>query len=205
MNRRRQSGFTLIEMLVGLILLGLTIAIIVIALNTGLLGAGVTAARSERLNQIRAAQSVLRRQLETARPVNWADASRNKVGFDGRVASASFVSILPPWPGRGGPHLVRIARDGDRLILSQKIYSGEKPSFDFSEPVGRTVLLKDIRAIRFGYFGKAGPRAPAKWHESWRSRTTLPSLIRLGVEFAAEAGTSWPVLIVAPAIGPRPR
>ncbi len=205
MNRRRQSGFTLIELLVGLTLLGLTIAIIVTALNTGLLGAGVTATRSERLNQIRAAQGVMRRHLEAARPVNWADTARDKIGFEGRAASASFVSILPPWPGRGGPHLVRIARVGDRLVMSRKIHSGEKPSFDFSGPVGRTVLLKDVRAVRFGYFGKADPRAPAKWHASWRSRATLPALIRLSVEFSAEAGTSWPELIVAPVIGPRPR
>ena len=205
MNRRRQSGFTLLELLVGLTLLGLTVAMIVTALNTGLLGANVTAERSGRLNQIRAAQLVMRRHLESARPVGWADAARDKVGFEGRVASASFVTIVPPWPGSGGPHLVRIARDGDRLMMSRKIHSGEKPSFDFSEPVGQTVLLKDIRTVRFGYFGKASPREPAKWHSSWRQIGSLPSLVRLNIEFAADAGTAWPELIVAPVIGPQPR
>ncbi len=205
MNRRRQSGFTLLELLVALTLLGLTVAMIVTALNTGLLGADVTKKRSARLNQIRAAQVALRRQIEDARPVNWADKVLNKVGFDGRADEASFVSVLPPWPGPGGPHLVRVTRDGDRLVMSRKIHSGEKPSFDFSSPVSRTILLDGVRAIRFGYFGQVDPRAPAKWHASWRSRATLPSLIRLNISFRGDAGAAWPELIIAPTIGPRPR
>ncbi len=205
MNRRRQSGFTLLELLVALTLLGLTVAMIVTALNSSLLGADVTKKRSVRLNQIRVAQLALRRQIEAVRPVNWADKVLNKVGFDGQADEASFVSVQPPWPGPGGPHLVRVARDGDRLIMSRRIHSGENPSFDFSGPVSRTVLLDGISAIRFGYFGRVDPRAPAKWHASWRSRATLPSLIRLSVTFRGAAGAAWPELIVAPVIGPRPR
>ena len=205
MNRRRQMGFTLLELLVGLTLLGLTVAIIVTALNTSLLGADVTGKRSVRLNQIRAAQVVMRRQLETARPVDWSDRVRNTVGFDGRTASVSFVTVLPPWPSQGGPHLARIAREGNALVLSGKIHSGETPSFDFSGPVRRTVLLEGISSVQLAYFGRRAPRERAKWHPSWRSFASLPSLVRLRVVFAGNAGTSWPELIVAPVIGPQPR
>ncbi|MEE8332334.1 MAG: prepilin-type N-terminal cleavage/methylation domain-containing protein [Alphaproteobacteria bacterium] len=203
--KSHQSGFTLLELLVALTLLGLTVAMIVSALNTGLLGADVTAKRSARLNQVRAAQVALRRHIEGARPVNWADNALSKVGFDGRTASARFVSVLPPWPGNGGPHLVSVAHDGDRLVMSRKIHSGENPSFDFSSPVSRTILLEGVKAIRFGYFGPENPRAPAKWHGSWRSRVSLPSLIRLSVTFRGDAGAAWPELIIAPVIGPQPR
>jgi len=205
MNSGRQSGFTLLELLVGLTLLGLTVAIIVTALNTSLLGADVTGKRSVRLNQIRTAQVVMRRQIEAARPVSWSDKTRNRIGFEGLAASASFVTVLPPWPGQGGPHLVRIAQDGDRLVLSRKIHSGETSSFDFSSPVDRTVLLHGIRTVQFAYYGRRTPREPARWQPAWQSHATLPSLVRLRVAFAGESGTSWPELIIAPMIGPQPR
>lgn len=205
MNSRRQSGFTLIELLVGLTLLGLTVAIIALALNTGLIGADVTGKRSARLNQIRTAQGVLRRQLESARPVSWSDAARARVGFDGSENSVQFVAIEPPWPGSGGPHLVRIARTGDRVVMTRKIYAGEEKSFDFADPAGTTVLLTGVRGLSLGYFGKTNPREQASWHTSWRDRTTLPALVRIRVAFANTAGTAWPELIVAPVIGPQPR
>jgi len=205
MNRRGQSGFTLLELLVGLTLLGLTVAIAVTALNTSLLGADVTGKRSARLNQIRTAQLVLRERLETARPVAWSDGTRAVAGFDGTAAVANFVAVLPPWPGRGGPHLVRIAQDGNRLTMSTKVHAGEARSFDFSGAVERTVLLDGVRAVRFGYYGRRTPREPAKWHAAWRSQASLPSLVRLSVAFAGDTGTAWPELLIAPVIGPQPR
>ena len=205
MNSRRQSGFTLIELLVGLTLLGLTVTIIVAALNTSLLGADVTGKRSARLNQIRAAQLVLHRRIETARPVAWSDGSRAMAAFEGTAAAANFIAVLPPWPGRGGPHLVRIARDGDRLTMSTKIDSGEARSFDFTGAADRTVLLEGVRSVRFGYYGRRTPHEPAKWHETWQSRAALPALVRLSVAFAGHSGTTWPELVVAPVIGPQPR
>jgi len=205
MNRRRQSGFTLLELLVGLTLLGLIVGVIFAALNTGLAGAGATAHRSERLNQIRAAQETLRRMIKTARPVSWADAARDRIAFDGETGAVSFISVLPPWPGRGGPHQLRLERDGDRLILRRKIDSGESRAFDFSGRVEQTVLLSNVRAVRFAYFGPTRPREPAKWHDGWRNRASLPTLIRLRVAFAGETGTKWPELLVAPVLGRQPR
>lgn len=205
MSRRGQAGFTLLELLVGLALLGLTVAITAAALNTGLLGADVTGKRSARLNQIRAAQTVLRDRLGTARPVAWSAGTRAVVGFDGESESADFIAVLPPWPGQGGPHLVRIARNGDRLTMSTKIHAGGTQAFDFSGPVERTVLLEGVRSVRFAYYGRTAPRAPAGWHPTWRSQASLPSLVRLSVAFAGDVGTAWPELVIAPVIGPQPR
>lgn len=200
---RRQAGLTLVELLVALALLGLIVAAVGGALGVGLAGGRALDQRVERLEETRLAQAALRRLLEGARPVAWRDGRSTAVGFSGGRERLDFIATLPGWPGRGGLHLLRLARDGDRLVLLNRITAGEAPGFDFSENTATSLLMEGVRSVRLSYFGARAADRAARWHDDWRDAATLPRLVRLDVERAD--GAVWPLLTVAPALSAQPR
>jgi general secretion pathway protein J len=82
-KKYRQRGFTLVELLVGLTLLGLIVAVLAGALRIGLIGARTVDDRSGWLNEVRTVQGVIRRAVESSRPVVWRDGADSNIGFSG--------------------------------------------------------------------------------------------------------------------------
>ena len=205
MNKRRQSGFTLIELMVSLVLVGLIVAFLAGAVRTGLLSADMVDKRVERISEVRAAHGLIRRRLETALPVSWSEQQTVTAAFEGASESLAFVTVMPPWPGRGGPHLVRLAKEGDTLVINRRITSGDLQSFDFSRDAERTVLVRGVNRVRFAYFGPSARQEEAKWHPTWTQRSGLPRLVRLAIEFADGDRGAWPQLVVPLMIEPAPR
>lgn len=205
MTRRREAGLTLIELLVGLAVLGLIAAVLAGALRTGIAGSEAIERRVERLNELRLGQAFIRRHMSQARPVKWADGRRARVAFDGDADGVSFVSVMPSWPSAGGLYLVRLALVGDRLVLVRRITAGESPGFDFDRHAERWVLASGVASLRFAYFGAETRREPPQWHDRWRERAELPLLVRLDVAYADPGGGRWPTLMVAPMLEAQPR
>jgi hypothetical protein len=53
-----------------------------------------------------------------------------------------------------------------------------------SSASSQTVLLADIRSLRFAYFGRMPSEATMSWHEGWSGENGLPTLIRLDLSLA---------------------
>jgi general secretion pathway protein J len=205
MNRSSESGFTLIEVLVALTLFGLVLAILIGAVGFGLRGARVVEAASDRIDEVRSTQTLIRRYLETARPVVWTGGPEPKLAFEGTAEAVRFIAPMPPWGVDGGPYEVSLAQQGDRLILSRRISAGLTEGFDFSRFTENTTLLAGIRAFRVAYFGDRDGGQRAQWATSWQSASFLPQLVRIQVDFGPDGQGIWPDLMVAPMIAPRPR
>lgn len=202
MNRAPQAGFTLIELMVSLTLLGLVVAVLAGAVRTGLFGAAVVDERSQAIGDVRLAHGLIRRQLETARPVIWTVDRAQRVAFEGQSEALDFLTVISPEPGLGGPYAVRLAKNGDALVMLLRLWSGEASAFDFSRNVERTVLLEDVTAVRFSYFGAIRRDAGPKWQTSWAGRDRLPQAVRVQVDFAGDRRAAWPALTVPLMIGP---
>lgn len=206
MARRGERGFTLIEVLVGLTLLGALVAVLSGALRLGLQGRETVDARAEWLDEVRITQTFVRQYIETARPFSWVRDRRTEVAFEGLRESVSFVAAMPGWQNPGGLYLVRIAREGDRLMLTRRITSGETDGFDFTADAERTVLATGIGRLDFSYFGAAPPfDETPRWHDQWRGRAAMPRLVRLDLSYRDGGRKRWPVLVAAPMIGRQPR
>lgn len=206
MARRGESGLTLVEVLVGLALLGALVAVLSGSLRLGLLGREAVDARAEWLDEVRLTQSFMRQYIETARPVVWFRDRRSVMAFDGGREAVSFIATMPGWRHAGGVYLVRIARQGDRLVMTRRITSGATDGFDFSENAEATVLATGIARLRFSYFGIAPPQGgPPGWHDEWRDQAAAPRLVRLDLDYSDPAIGQWPILVVATLIGQQPR
>jgi len=203
MNKALQAGFTLIELMVSLTLLGLVVAVLAGAIRTGLFGAGVVDERSRAIGDVRLAHGLIRRQVEAARPVIWTVDRGLRAAFEGRGEAVDFLAVISPQPGLGGPYAVRLTKEDDTLVVLLRLSSGELQKFDFSRDVERTVLLDGVAAVRFAYFGTAvGPEAVAKWQQSWTKRDRLPEALRVQIDFIDGRRAAWPELTVPLMIGP---
>lgn len=206
MARRGEKGLTLIEVLVGLVLLGALVAMLSGALRLGLLGRETVDERAEWLDEVRVSQSFIRRYIETARPVVWVNERRLIAAYDGRRETVSFMATMPGWRHGGGLYLVRIGREGDALVMTRRITSGGNSGFDFTEESERTILASGVARLEFSYFGQMPPNDETpRWHDEWRDQTLAPKLLRLELDYLDPARKSWPVLVVNSMIGPQPR
>jgi len=208
-GRRRLRGFTLLELLVAVTLLGLLAVLLFGGLGLGVRAWEVGEQTADDHARLIAIQSFLRQRLSDARDVaaRGTDAAESEtIAFRGDAGTLEMVTVLPPDLAPGGLYSFAFASiehpdDPGRydLVASWSLFdpvaeaAGEAP-----EPT-KTVLLEDIAGATFDYFGRPESDADAQWLESWPRPDALPALIRLAVAFPDGDRRAWPDLVVAPA------
>lgn len=88
------AGFTLLELLVALTLLGAMLILIYSALNIGLRAWDTGEKRVTEASHQRVVQSFLRRELSQVFPVRWRGIPESKIAFEGAKDEIKFVSML---------------------------------------------------------------------------------------------------------------
>jgi general secretion pathway protein J len=196
-----EAGFTLIEVLVVLGLLGFLFLLVFTAIR---IGAGVWTAtehRSESSTDIGVVQSLLRRLLQQAYPalVRQAD-GRATIAFRGTAESIELSAPLPNGAALGGFQRVRVFAAADGLLVMSWRPERNEPGFGAAAPEGiESELLSGITSFRLAYFGQvAGATGPA-WRNEWVGQTALPRLVSVEIAFA-DSRRAWPRMAVAPAI-----
>ena len=144
MNRRAaaQSGFSLIEVIIGLALFGLILVLLFDGLRIGAATLGRLDAEAESLDLRRGLDGVLRRQFSSAVPGGAAD----RADFAGAPGSVMF---LASGGAGGGLYHMRLALEDDagagRLVLERRAAT----AFDRRTASGeRIVLASGVRSLR---------------------------------------------------------
>ena len=219
MSRRRgpraaEHGFTLLELLVAIMLLGLLMA----ALFGGLrLGARVWETADARLDAsvtIQIVQDFVGQRLaETlpleAVPPEVAEADVFAPLFLGTTEAVRFAGLLPENLGAGF-YLMELALaesghadGGGNLVLRWRPFEPYDQTAEEVEPEER-VLLENIEGLELSYFGTNDPEQPPAWRQAWEGQSELPRLIRLRVRFPENDERRWPELIVRPMVDRAP-
>lgn len=204
---RDQAGFTLLELLVALTLLGLVLAVVFGELRFATRAWDATDAKLDRNSELLSVHSFLRQRLQQ---VHVTPQNRNEeedespVIFDGNSRSMAFLGTMPANISDGGFYEIslssEIGQDGSNLFVSWRPFDEDGTASVADGPGNSRVLLRGLREIRFSYFGRTGEDLAAQWWSIWPSRDAAPSLIRLEITFADGDPRSWPELVVAPAI-----
>ena len=172
-------GFTLLELLVAMLLLGLLTLPLFGSLRLGARTWSAAEAGAARVERLMAGQEALRRQIATALP------RRDDAPFEGTARTLSFAGHMP-MAGVPGWAMVRLRHDGGRLLLAWQPLYPDGSRGDSAE----TPLLDDVADVAFSYLGDEG------WRSEWSGRD-LPALVRLEASFTD--GARWPPFVVRPA------
>lgn len=199
--RVRSQGFTLLEVLLALTLLGLLLAL----LASALLGANRAALKgerySQRLDELRAAQNFLETAISGSLPLDIgpgavdadSDAQR-RVVFDGAAQRMSFVAGLNSALG-GGIRLHTFEQMRVEGVKALQV-SFARLGAAGSEPWGQPqILFRDLSTLRFAYRGRDPRGQRTEWLDNWPWPTRLPQAVR--IEMTSAGPVQWPAQIVA--------
>lgn len=195
---RDESGFTLLEVLVAVVVLGFLMVGLAEGVRAGL---ALRQAQTHRVGEtadLDATMRVLRRVL-TRIPLNAAGdrllTTASGAGFDGEADRISFVGNLPTGLGTTRRATMRLAVAHGNLVLSWRPHHHDRP-IGPPPPLTRTVLLDGVRRLELAYWGSPGNAGPPAWQARWQW-PEAPALIRVRLDFAKHDPRHWPDLIAA--------
>jgi general secretion pathway protein J len=187
------AGFTLIEVVLAMILVGLIMAIAVGGIRMSRKAAESGERRVESTNSIRVTQEFLRKQFSRTLPLAFATdraEGRNFV-FEGDDREITFVAPMPGYLSSGGPYVQMLSIERGELRFQHRMLLSEED--DEAEPV---VLLDRIRRGRFEYRGIDDQGRLSDWDDEWEDPSRTPMMVRLSLEFERNSGLTWPTLEV---------
>ena len=190
-----RSGFTLVEMLVGLALLGLMTLFLFGALRFSLRSWDRAEMKTMQVVDLRIVEGVLRREIGKAFPLRIGQANENRIAFEGDGRQVHFVTALPAHLGGGGLSLVALELaevrseakqdpPGKALVLRHVIPDGETRDFSALDKSDQSVLLKGLEDVEFAFFGQDNDQTEASWRNQWTSSARTPALLRIKLKFA---------------------
>jgi general secretion pathway protein J len=190
------QGFTLLELLIALTLVGLITVMLYGGLHLAIRGAAIGERRAEISEQVRLIQSFIRREVSQVYPLVWRGEGKQRVAFNGGSEALHFAAILPAHRGEGGLYLVSIgvadSYPAHRLIFSYRLARPEIQNFE-TAPQKPVVLVDDVERLEFLYYGRQEEEDEARWHSRWRDRNNLPRLVRLRLKTVSSV---WPDLVI---------
>lgn len=191
-RRERQSGFTLLEVLIALSILGLLVVGLTYGLRAGL---ALWAAQQRHLSETAELDSAARvlRTILTRIPM---PGGRPIERLTGSADSFAFVGELPTGLGNARLADMKLALDHGRLALFWTPYRHQLPGAAAPAPI-ETDLLPRVAAMELAYFGPPTPSEPPRWQADWDA-LYAPDLIRVRLIFPAGDVRRWPDLLVAP-------
>jgi len=210
-HRLRTRGFTLLELLVALTLLGLMSAVLFGSLNLAGRSWEAGEAKSEATSGMRLAGGYLRTQLASQHPQRMRRIPEFPLLFAGEREELRYTASLPGRVGLGGIWYHRltlapgISSGKSALVIERVIPNYNATTMPDFADAERSVLADDIKELKRGYFGRdvgLGPEQDSSptWRDRWDNPHSLPLLIRIDITPAR--GPAWPTLVVAPREAP---
>lgn len=186
---RPDAGFTLLELLVALVVLGFIVGGLGQGVRYGLRATDVQGRLVADRGELDAVDRALRRLFEQMEP----GTEREGPTLVGTPARMAFVSQLPAAAGGSRRAELVLQMAGDRLVLLHRprlhaVRFGPLP------PMTETELLRGVQGVETSYWRRG--EAPG-WVPSW-NQAALPALVRVRIVFLPGDRRRWPDMVVAP-------
>jgi general secretion pathway protein J len=189
-QREKCSGFTLIEALIAVALMGVILAALASITSQWLPSWNRGIARAQRSELVRIALDRLIADLGASEFIT-ANRDIKTPLFDGTEFSVTFVRTavgpnarpglevvrIAAIPNKGGPVLVRATKPFAPLTSNTTVL----PDSDFANPI---VLLRSPYLVSFAYAGR-----DRIWKMTWQNADQLPAAVRLTVRDATSGRT----------------
>jgi general secretion pathway protein J len=195
----RQGGFTLLEVLIALVLLGLLLAGLGAALRFGFGLWELQARQIAGVDALDATDRALRALVEQMEP---GDPGLLQPTVSGSSDRLSFIGQLPQAVVSGRrADMTLIVASGGRLVVRWRPHRHERP-FGAPPAESETLLLQGVDRLDLAYWRADAPGRPGGWTDRW-DEPGLPALVRVRLRFPPGDARHWPDLLIAPLLSSR--
>lgn len=177
MHRAAQTGFTLLELMISIALIGVIVLILTGAMRLGFRSVDAGEKKIEALERFRTSLNIVEAQIQSEIPLTHVDEDGStKYYFKGDATTMEFSTNYSLWSGQAGYVLVRynVAPDSSQqksLLISENII-GMAASRE-------TKLFDSFDEISFEYFYKGPTDEEGSWIQQWTDDTTIPEKVKL--------------------------
>jgi len=191
-------GFTLIEVLIAMTLLGIMMVLLFTSLKICADSWEKGESKITDVNEIAVVYNFFQRDLSVARPL-WNELlveGEKAFSFQGKAQSLQFVSAFPASAARSGLQVFTIAlleEDNERFIRVT-IVPFTAPAEGEEWPKEEVTLIKHVSEFTLAYFGSEDGVSEGVWAEEWLNKTTLPRLVKININL--DNGIYWPEMII---------
>ena len=175
-NVSSRAGFTLLELLISISILGLMIIILMGVLRLGVRSVESGEKKIAASERIRIALNMIDAQIRSAFPLTREVNGENKFYFKGERTSLELTTHYSIWEGEIG-----------YCLVSYRLVEGERNKWALWASEGKAgqeikreiKLLDGLDNLSFEYFYKDPTESQGKWVEQWTEEKFLPEKIRL--------------------------
>lgn len=205
--RRNNLGFTLIEVLIAMTLLGVMVVLLFSSLRIAAESWEAGESKTAQVNQKAVVYQFFKRHLTSIRPLPMLDNQQegeveSLQAFAGYSQSLRFAGALPASSARKGIQLFKVFLNPDKsstLMVSLTPYRQTETQPKEEPPV---VLLEGVSELKFSYFGKTEEVAEDLWLDEWVQADRLPRLIKVSI--LLKDNSFWPAMVFAPKVTQAP-
>jgi len=194
---KRSGGFSLLETLAALALLALLLLGVTSALRTTMKSTRANVVRTQRIDELRAAQDYLRHALSGAMAYPWRlGIYREPIVFRGSADAMTFVAPGPGYLEAQGLQVQRLRLAGDEgdrrleLAFASLAVRGHAPV----APSATETLVDHVVSGTFRYDGVDNEGKPLSSRDAWPYEDRMPTLV--SIQLVLRGGVRWPVLSI---------
>jgi general secretion pathway protein J len=175
-SESHQKGFTLLELIISISLIGIMVLIIAGALRLASRSIESAEAKIASLERSRASVSIIGSQIESYIPLTYDHDGERKFYFTGEGSSVTFSTNYSIWGGQKG-----------YVVVTYESKANEQGTYDLHatentvgmEGMRETMLFDSLDNIYFEYFFKGPTDEFGTWTARWEEEATVPEKIRI--------------------------
>jgi general secretion pathway protein J len=196
-----ERGFTLIELVVALVLLGVMMVLLYSGITFSLRSWDAGDVNGRRAADRRIGENFLRREISETFPMRWKDPGTLRFAFDGGNQALRFVSSRPAGVAQGGLSLVGVAIEEDpkhpgvhNLVMRRAVADPDAADFSALDRAEPSILVENVDSVAFTYWGNDSDFSEPRWSDQWSLPGRMPTMVR--VRMKESDGSPLPDLLV---------